>query len=646
MADSAPNGDSFADIQPHAGPGARTEHLVRRDAAPAQVEAAAVPGVRELLNLVVGVVVVAALYFGKDVLLPITLAVLLSFVLNPLVNLLTRLRLPRAPSVLLAVMAALGLIGLLGTIVVGQAATLAEDAPRYAQTIEAKVGSVSDYIAERTKAVTSNLSVAPRSEGARKAALERARATEQATLRRNGSTAPIPVQIQAPEASSFDVASRLLAPVVGPLETFVIVVTIAIFILISREDLRDRFIRVVGSNDLHRTTTAMDDAASRLSRYFVSQVAVNTGFGIVVWLGLYFIGIPSAALWGVLAGLLRFIPYIGAILAVVAPLALAAAIDPGWTLLVWVVVLFAIVEIGTGYVVEPLLYGHQTGLQPISVLVAAVFWTWLWGPIGLIISTPLTLCFVVLGRHVQSLEFLDVLLGDRPPLTPVEMFYQRILAHNADEALDQAESILAGGGDGSGGGTGEGGDLAGYYDDVAREGLKLARGDVRRGAMTRDKGVELVATMSTIVRDLEDYDHAGGEHAVEAGGAPVVYCVPGRGIFDVPVAAMAAQLLRRDGHAADTLSFAQVAPSTADTDRLAGASVLCITYLDLVGAPAHARAVVRRLRAVAPRAKLVLACWQSPDTGATIAVDGRARTLAELVAVCGELVGEAERAHG
>ena len=238
---------------------------------------------------------------------------------------------------------------------------------------------------------------------------------------------------------------------------------VAIFILMQREDLRDRFIRLFGSTDLHRTTIAMDDAGQRLSRYFVSQLGVNACFGVVIGVGLWLIGVPSAALWGVLAGLLRFVPYVGPLLAAVAPLTLAAAVDPGWWTTIYVALLFVIIEPLTGYVVEPLLYGHSTGLSPMSVIVAAVFWTWIWGPVGLILSTPLTLCLVVMGRHVKSLEFFDVLLGDRPALSEVNRFYQRTLANDPDEALDQAEKMLA---DRS---------LVDYYDSVVAAGAEARR---------------------------------------------------------------------------------------------------------------------------------------------------------------------------
>ena len=234
----------------------------------------------------------------------------------------------------------------------------------------------------------------------------------------------------------------MLAPIVSPITTLGIVLVVVIFLLMQREDLRDRLIRLFGSNDLHRTTLAMDDAASRLSTYFLTQLGINAAFGVIVGLGLWAIGLPSPILWGVVATLLRFVPYVGSAISALLPIALAAAVSPGWTMVIWTVALFGVVETLIGQVIEPLLYGHSTGLSPVAVIVSALFWAWLWGPIGLILSTPFTVILVVLGRHVEHLEFLDVLLGDRPALTPVENFYQRILAGDPDEARDQAEKLL------------------------------------------------------------------------------------------------------------------------------------------------------------------------------------------------------------
>ena len=250
------------------------------------------------------------------------------------------------------------------------------------------------------------------------------------------------VEVRQPDQTAIELAQRIVTPVVEPLSTTAIVLIVSIFILLQREDLRDRMIRLFGASDLHRTTIAMNDAARRLSRYLLTQLAVNAAFGVIIATGLAFIGIPSPVMWGVLGALLRFVPYIGAPLSAVMPLALAAAVDPGWSMLLWTASLYLVVEPVMGQLVEPLVYGHSTGLSPFAVVLAATFWTWLWGPIGLILSTPLTLCLVVLGRHVARLEFLDVLLGDRPALTPVESFYQRMLAGDPDEVHDHAEVLL------------------------------------------------------------------------------------------------------------------------------------------------------------------------------------------------------------
>ncbi|MFC7610555.1 AI-2E family transporter [Teichococcus aestuarii] len=235
---------------------------------------------------------------------------------------------------------------------------------------------------------------------------------------------------------------------------------VTVFILVQREDLRDRLIRLFGSTDLHRTTVAMDDAAYRLSRFFLAQLSINLGFGAVIAAGLLLIGVPSPLLWGLLAALLRFVPYVGAVLGAVLPIGVAAAVDPGWSMALWTAVLFLAIEPLIAHVVEPLAYGHSTGMSPVSVVVAAIFWSWIWGPIGLIIATPLTLCLVVLGRHVDRLEFLDVLLGDRPALTPVENFYQRALAGDPDEVQEQAELLL------------RERSLCSYYDEVALKGRR------------------------------------------------------------------------------------------------------------------------------------------------------------------------------
>jgi AI-2E family transporter len=250
---------------------------------------------------------------------------------------------------------------------------------------------------------------------------------------------------------------KYLSPVLSPFATVGIILVVAIFVLLQKEDLRDRMIRLFGSNDLHRTTVAMDDAAHRLSRYFLAQLGLNAAFGLIIGIGLYLIGVPNPVLWGILSGLLRFVPYIGSFISAGLPIAVAIAVDPGWSMVIWTIALYVVVELSVSQGID----GHSTGLSPFAVVVSAIFWSWLWGSVGLVLSMPLTLCLVVLGRHVDRLEFLDVLLGDRPPLTPVESFYQRMLAGDADETQDHAELLL------------KERSLSSYYDEVALKGLQL-----------------------------------------------------------------------------------------------------------------------------------------------------------------------------
>ena len=390
---------------------------------PAAVAPAETPGLTGLLTLAVGVVIVAGLYLGRTVLIPITLAVLLSFLLAPIANLLRRIHLGRVLSVIVAVLIALSIILALGGVIGTQIAGLAQDVPRYASTVQSKVDTVQTYATTQMSGIMRRLGQSfdhpPASQPKAAASAE---------------PKPMQVEVRQPDPTPFQLAERIITPIVDPLSTTAIVLIVTIFVLLQREDLRDRLIRLFGSSDLHRTTAAMNDAARRLSRYFLTQLGINAAFGLITGVGLYLIGVPSPLLWGIIGLLLRFVPYIGAPLAAILPLALAAAVSPQWSMMLWTAGLYVVTEAIMGQVVEPMLYGHSTGLSPFSVVVSATFWTWLWGPIGLILSTPLTLCLVVLGRHVERLEFLDVILGDRPALTPVESFYQRMLAGDPDEA--------------------------------------------------------------------------------------------------------------------------------------------------------------------------------------------------------------------
>ena len=429
--------------------------------APTQVAQAAGPDASKAMTLFV--MVVATLYFGKEVLVPVTLALLLAFVLAPLVGLLRRAHLGRVPSVLLGVILALGVVLAIGGVIGSQIAELTTDLPRYASTVETKIAAVKSYTVGRLSHLADKI-------GPHQATTSSA-PDKPSLAALTQPQAAVPARVEEAGSTPLELAKRYLSPVLSPLATFGIVFVVAVFALLQREDLRDRMIRLVGSDDLHRTTVAIDDGGRRLSKYFLTQLSINTMFGIVIGIGLLVIGVPNPVLWGILSALLRFVPYVGSLISALLPMTLAAAVQPGWSMVLWTAALYVVVEAATGQVIEPMVYGHSTGLSPFSVVVAAIFWSWLWGPIGLILSTPLTLCLVVMGRHVKRLEFLDIMLGDRAALTPVESFYQRILAGDADEAQDHAERLLK---DRS---------LSTYYDEVALKGLQLAANDAQRGVL-------------------------------------------------------------------------------------------------------------------------------------------------------------------
>ena len=580
---------------------------------------AEIPGLTGLLSLATGVVVVAALYLGRAVLVPIMLAVLLSFVLAPLVSGLRFLRLGKTPSALLAVGVAVAVIGLTASVIGAQVASLADDVPTYVKQLERKAAGVrNSTIGHLPEAISK---VARQFRHA--AGLDPS--TERRSVRSASAARPLPVEVYEPTPGSLEVARRVLAPIVKPLETTIIVLIVAIFILSQKEDLRNRIIRLAGSSDLHRTTIAMDEAAARLSRYFLTQLMLNALFGGVIGIGLYWLGVPSPWLWGILSGLLRFVPYIGAFLSAVPPLLLAAAVDPGWTLAIWTAALFLVTEPLMGYGVEPLVYGHSTGLSPVSVIVAAIFWAWLWGPIGLILSTPLTLGMVVLGRHVKRLEFLDVLLGDRPALSPVESFYQRMLAGDPDEVLEQAEALLK---DRS---------LAAYYDEVAVPAMTLADTDTARKVLTTKQLERVARAVGTLIKDLEAHQDDSAVVAPPGWTDPgTILCIAGRGTLCGAVAAMTAQLLTKRGYGATVVGHQEVSRDKVSSFDPQGARLALLCQLSAGAGQAGLSVIIRRLQDRLGPVPLIVGLWSGGDGGEIGALE-TADTLGQfLTAVADE----------
>ncbi len=387
---------------------------------PAQIKLTQPRGV-VLTNLAVAALIIAALYFGRDIFVPVALAIFLSFVLAPFVIRLHSWRVPRTASVLIVVFA-FSIIFSLGGLMVSQATHLAAKLPEYQQTLSDKIESLRGLMGgsgtlQQASTVLKELDTQLQHREGAAAFGSRSQPAEKQT--------PIPVEVRQPDPGAFTTLVKIIEPLVSPLTTTgVVVIFVVIFMLMQQEDLRNRVVRLAGSSDIQRTTAALDDAGKRLSKLFLTQIAFNAVFGLAIGIGLELIGVPSAPLWGLIAMILRFVPYIGALISAIFPLSLAAAVGSGWEMLILTAALFVVLELLAGQVLEPLIYGHSSGLSPLAIILAASFWTWLWGPVGLVLATPLTICLVVVGRHVDRLQFLDVMLGDRPPLTPPQLVYQ------------------------------------------------------------------------------------------------------------------------------------------------------------------------------------------------------------------------------
>ena len=632
---------------------------------PPHVDPPATPTYQTLTGLGVGVTVVAALYFGRDILLPITVAVLLSFVLSPLVGTLRRCRVPRAIAVVFSVGLALTIIGGVGALLGNQIVEVAGDLPLYQTTIEKKVdvlrGATLGRIAELASRFRGTLG------GAGQIFPPPASTADEQPVRPEQT--PVPVEVRQPPPDPVALATRILMPVLHPLAAAAIIFIVAIFILMQQDDLRDRVIRLFGSRDLHRTTLAMGDAARRLSRFFLVQLGINAIFGVIVATGLYFIGLPSPLLWGIIAALMRFVPYIGSYVAAGVPILLAAAVDPGWSLTLWVAALFLLTEPIIGQLVEPMLYGRSTGLSPISVVISAIFWGWLWGPVGLILSTPLTLCLVVLGRHVEQLEFLNILFGDRPALTRVQNFYQRVLAGDPDEVQEHAEELL------------KEMSLASYYDEVALKGLELAARDLARGVLTRPQVERIKDAVTTLVTELADHDDidpkpmllAKGsaaqdlpKHPAPAGAVPEklemppkwrdekpIQCIAGRGPLDDATVAILAQLLEKHGLGAEVVSHEAVSRNAIGSFKREGVSMICVCFLDMSGHTSPLRFLLKRLRQRVGDARLVVALWpadhpviSNQKVKAALSTDEYVTSLRDAVNACLKAARDAAAAYG
>jgi predicted PurR-regulated permease PerM len=569
--------------------------------------------------MAVAALIIAALYFGREIFVPVSLAVLLSFVLAPFVMRLHSWRVPRTLSVLIIVFIGFSIIFSLGGLMVSQATRLAAKLPGYQQTLSDKIESLRGLMGgsgtlEQASSVLKELGTELQNRD------PTSRPDSGLVRQPTDKPIPIPVEVKQPDPGALTTLVAIIEPLLSPLTTTGIVVIFVVFILLQREDLRNRLVRLAGSGDIQRTTAALDDAGKRLSKLFLTQIAFNAVFGLAIGIGLELIGVPSAPLWGLLAMILRFVPYIGALISAIFPLILAAAVGSGWEMLVLTAVLFVVLELLAGQVLEPLIFGHSTGLSPVAIILSASFWTWLWGPVGLVLATPLTVCLVVIGRHVDRLKFLDIMLGDRPPLTPPQLVYQRMLVGDPMEAAEQAHDHL------------KHASLEDYYDTILLKGLQLAEVDNRLGHLNDERLDRIVATVGELVTDLETHhdveatnvttsdagSHLGALVAIEqTNDKPVlvqekwksprsVLCIPGSSKLDEAAALVLAQIMRRHGFGAVAEKADALSMSKFFSLDLAETLLVCVCYIDR---PSNAKIqyAVRRLAKKSGSARILLA---------------------------------------
>ncbi len=574
--------------------------------------------------------VMAALYFAQTILIPLALAALLTFLLAPIVTRLERW-IGRIAAVLAVVLMLFTITGFTGWVLTRQVIDLARQLPDYKVNIQTKLrslqipkGGVFSKISDTVEELKKDLPGA----------------TPPATAVTPPPGGPVPaVPAQAVEplrTSAVDIAQSIIAPLLGPLGTAALVLLLVIVMLIEREDLRSRIIRLIGQGRISATTHAMDDAGARVSRYLPALLLVNVSYGLAVAVGLHFIGVPNAMLWGVFAAVLRFIPYIGPWIAAAFPIILALAASPGWTMPLLTIGLFVVLELLSNNVMEPWLYGSSTGVSPMALIVAAVFWTWLWGPVGLVLSTPLTVCLVVIGRHVPRLEFLSVLLSDEEALAPHEECYYRLLAQDLNKADELVETYL------------KTNSATTLYDAVLIPVISAVEMDCRRGALDDDQSREVLQSVRVIVEELEPRHVPAPKLKADENitVAPIepatsspcrMLCLPAHAERDELAGMMLAQLLRlpefNTQNASTTLMTSELI-DLADTTAVEAVCVSVVPPTTVV----HARHLCAKLRARLPRLRIVVGLWGATENVTTAAERLRTSGADEIVVSLAEAV--------
>jgi predicted PurR-regulated permease PerM len=608
---------------------------MRRDQAPER------PGATAKLRGDAGAIVligtIAALYFAREILIPLAFALTLTFLSTPAVTLLQRLHLGRVASVLITVLVSVAVAGGVSWIIATQLVEVANQIPQYSQNIHARIEAfhlpATGQLGRAAKSVE-DLVQELTGPSAPAAALPTP-GRKQNKLEPPGPVSPTPVRVVQPSDGGWTEARNLGTPILAPLGRAGMVLIFTVFMLLKREDLRNRLLRLAGLSQLNLMTQAIDDASGRVSRYLLMQFLVNAGFGTVFGLGLYFIGVPNPALWGVVAGILRIVPYVGTLVAATLPIALSLAAFDGWLRPLLVFLLVAGLELIVANAIEPWLYGTHVGISSLALLVSSVFWAVLWGPAGLILSTPLTVCLVVLGRYVPQLSFLHILLGDESALAAEAQIYQRLLAMDQLEAQAILAHVLPGK------------PLVELYDSVLIPALSMAEQDRHKGAMDAAREEFLFLSINEMVVEFSEYRRPDGTTVVEAAENlnHRVLCLPAYDRADEITAAMLAQILEQKGFA--TLSFPLAGLTLNECLESIGSDpgeVVCISALPPY-AFAPARAMCKQLRERFPKLKVVVCVWGfSGDTGKAMArfertqPDRLATSIAQAVEHVQELV--------
>lgn len=553
------------------------------------------------LGLASFALIIALLRYAEDVLVPVAFAVLLAFLLSPMVVRLTRIGLPKAIAIILTVTVAFSAIGAVGWLVATQAISLVRELPNYEENLRQKIA-----VLKRPESPTVMTRVTGMVENLRREIKSQA-PDKQVTPEPPGEEKPVPVEVQEADPTPWELARNLVKPILRPLGVAGIVIVFVVAMLFQREDLRDRFLKLVSAGQLNVATQAIDDAATRVSRYLGMQLVVNASYGIPIGLGIWWIGIPNAPLWGLLATLLRFIPFIGPWIAAIFPVMLSIAVDPGWTMLVYTLALFVVMELISNNIIELVLYGASTGISNMALLIAAVFWTWLWGPAGLVLSTPLTVCLLVLGNHVPGMAFLSSLLGSQPALEPPAHFYQRMLSMESEDMLDVASSYIAEH------------SVEEFYEKVFVPALLMSEEDRHSGSLPEVRQRFIFQAGRELIEELERQDEvarveaAGGSVNLDEANTqpttPMVLGLSARDEADELVGLMLCHLLRRR-HI--TAAINPLAASLDDALSALAHGTIKLAFVSALppSAVTAARHMCRRIRLQSPEAPIIVGIWR------------------------------------